>query len=151
MSRRAFEIAYAGPSPDDHSMDVEELAPALIAIGQLVREANAVLNGKKATVNVSVVSDFEHKCFNINFEVVQTVYEQLKSLLAQDGVKSAKDILEWTGLVAGGSYSLWKLLAWLKGRKIIERKEIQDANGEGVVVLRIEGDSNTVTINSARC
>ena len=59
MSRRTFEIAYAGPS-DEHSMDVQELAPALLGIGQLIREANTALNGKKATVKVLVVSDFEH-------------------------------------------------------------------------------------------
>jgi len=149
MSRRAFEIAYAGPNPDDHSMDVQELAPALMAIGQLIREANAVLNGKKATVKVLVVSDFEHKCFNINFELIQTILEQIRTLLAHEDVKTAKEILEVLGLLGGGGYSLWWLLRHLKGRKVVERKEITDATGEGQVILRIEGDANVVTINQS--
>ena len=151
MSRRTFEIAYAGPAPDDHSMDVQELAPALLAVGQLIRESNTVLNGKTASVKVLVASDFEHKCFNINFELVQTIYDQLKTLIGSEDVKSAKDILEWLGILVGtpamGAYSLWKLLAYLKGRKIIERREIVDQTGQGQVVLRIEGDANLVTIN----
>ncbi len=150
MSRRTFEIAYAGPS-DEHSMDVQELAPALLGIGQLIREANTSLNGKKATVKVMVVSDFEHKCFNINFDLVQSIYSQLTSLLATPEVEDAKRLLEWIGLVGGPASAVVGLLKFLqikRGRKIVDRKEITDANGEGVIILRIEGDYNTITINS---
>ncbi len=66
LSSQAFQVAYDGED-GGHSMDVEQLGPALQAFGKLIREANAQLNGKKATVRVFVVSDFEHRCFNINF------------------------------------------------------------------------------------
>ena len=69
-NRQKFQVAYVGEDPNDHTMDVEELAPALLAFGKLIRAANAELNKSRARVRVLVASDFEHKCFNINFEVV---------------------------------------------------------------------------------
>ena len=51
MSRQSFQVAYDGEI-DTHSMDVQELAPALLGFGRLVRDANAELNGKRATVKV---------------------------------------------------------------------------------------------------
>ena len=51
VSRHAFAIAYDGNNLPDgaHSIQVEALAPALLAFGKLIREANAEFNGKKAT------------------------------------------------------------------------------------------------------
>lgn len=49
MTRHEFSIAYAGDGrKDDHSISVDALAPALLAFGKLMREANAEINGKKA-------------------------------------------------------------------------------------------------------
>ncbi len=40
MSRQEFSIAYSGSGrSSDHTMDVEVLAPALMALGRLIREA----------------------------------------------------------------------------------------------------------------
>ncbi|RAZ84755.1 hypothetical protein DPM33_30480 [Mesorhizobium hawassense] len=152
VSRHEFSIAYAGAErKDDHSISVDALAPALLAFGKLMREANGEFNGKKAKANVFVVSDFEHKCFNINFELVIGFYEQVKTLLHLDSVKDAKDILEWLGIISGaGSVPVTSYLAflkWKKGRKTAEVTELRDESGEGNVVVRVEGDHNTVTVN----
>ena len=50
ITRQAFHVAYVGESADDHSMDVEALAPALLAFGKLVRAANREINGDRASV-----------------------------------------------------------------------------------------------------
>jgi hypothetical protein len=88
VGRQGFQVEYHGDRLDDHSLDVETLAPALLGFGRLVRETNALLNGDKARVKILVTSDFEHKCFHINFEVLQTVLEKIKSLLQDDRVKT---------------------------------------------------------------
>jgi hypothetical protein len=62
-------------------MDVEELGPALLVFGKRIKAANAELNKDRATVKVLVASDFEHKCFNINFEIIQTIWEQLRDFI----------------------------------------------------------------------
>src|SRR6202049_1679699 len=92
LSRQSFQVAYDGDS-DMHAMEVQELAPALLAFGRLVREANAELNGKRTTVKVLVESDFEHKCFNINFEVVQSILDMIADFLTSEEVKTARQIL----------------------------------------------------------
>ena len=103
-------------------MDVYELAPSLIGLGDLVREANAEFNGDKAKVNLLVSADIEHKSFDITFDLVQSLYEQMKSLIGHDDVKSAKEILEWVGLM--GTFvgtPVITLLGYMKlknGRKI---------------------------------
>ena len=48
-------------------------APALLALGDLIKRANARVNGDMAKVNLIVQSDFEHKCFQVNLELVQSI------------------------------------------------------------------------------
>lgn len=154
MSKQAFSVSYAGSErPDHHSIDVEALAPALLAFGRLIREANTEFNGKKSTAKVVVVSDFEHKCFNINFEAIVGVYEQIKSLLGSDAAKTAKEILEWIGLLnpaglAGvGGLTYLGYLKWKNGRRV-EGVTIADQTGEGNVVVKVEGDNSPVTVHN---
>ncbi|RDV04075.1 hypothetical protein DXH78_05425 [Undibacter mobilis] len=152
MSRHEFSVAYLGKDRvDDHSIDVQSLAPALLAFGRLLREANSEFNGKKSTAKVLVVSDFEHKCFNINFELVVGLYEQVKQLLATEQMQSAKNVLEWVGIVAGppvavtGTYLGY--LKWRRGRKIESVKPLIDTDKTGMVEVRIQGDGNAVHIH----
>ena len=154
MSRKEFSVAYNGPDRlADHTIDVDLLAPALLAFGKLIREANREINGKATKANVLVVSDFEHKCFNINFEVALTLIEQLRTLVGTQEVKDAKDILEWLDLiggVAGGAVTTLGFLGflkWRKGRKVEDVTEITDTDQTGLVSVKIEGDNNPVTIN----
>ena len=152
VSRHEFSIAYDGAElvEDVHSIDVQSLAPALLAFGKLIREANAQFNGKKSTAKVLVVSDFEHKCFNINFEVVVGVYEQIKTLLGSESVETAKKILEWLGLLgvgSGGTIGFLQYLKWKNGRKVIEAKAISDVDRSGLVEVRVEGDHKGTSNN----
>lgn len=130
VSREQFEIVFDGPALETHKMDVRDLAPALLALGDTIRRANQELNGDKATVNVYVRSGFEHGCFQVNLEVVQDLIEQLKNLLADDSVKSAKDILEWIGLVGGATFgTVIGFLRLRRGRQI--KSVTQDTNKSG--------------------
>lgn len=152
MSRHQFSVAYTGDDrAADHSMSVEALAPALLAFGKLMREANSELNGKKAKANVYVVSDFEHKCFNINFELVIGFYEHLKSLLTSEEAKDAKTVLDWVWLGAGiatpASLSLLGYLGWKRGRRVSEVTSITDADRSGLVSIKVEGDNNAVVVH----
>ncbi|MDF2621781.1 MAG: hypothetical protein K0S00_4440 [Xanthobacteraceae bacterium] len=152
MSKYEFAVAYDGTGrPEPHSIDVQTLAPALLAFGRLLREANHEINGKKSIAKVLVVSDFEHKCFHINFELVVGIYEQIKALLATDEAKSAKDILEWVGLIVGPSglfgMSFFQYLKWKKGRKVEVVPPLVDSDKRGKIEVRIVGDGNTVQID----
>ncbi|MBK8456840.1 MAG: hypothetical protein IPL47_06800 [Phyllobacteriaceae bacterium] len=148
MSKYEFSIAYAGDTRrDDHSISVDTLAPALLAFGRMMREANAQLNGKKSKAQVSVVSDFEHKCFNINFEVALTFLESIKTLIDSENAKSAKDILEWLGILVGSGVGLFQLLKLLRGKKIKDAIQLIDQSKHGNIIVQIDGERNNVTVN----
>ena len=58
-SRAKAIIRYDGPALAAHEMDVHELAPALLAFGDLCKTANQIFNGDSATVRILVKADSE--------------------------------------------------------------------------------------------
>lgn len=147
MSTIEFQLAYDGEDVRGHTMDVQELAPALLALGNLIREANTQINGDRSKVRVFVQSDFEHKCFNIHFEIVQSIVSQISGLLADGHVKTAEDLLTWLGLIGilptGG---LIGFLKWRKGREIQSQTVISDVGHGGEVRIVARG-GNSIVIN----
>jgi hypothetical protein len=155
VSKHEFSIAYDGVAlvdTSDHSIDVQALAPALLAFGRLIREANTEFNGKRSRANVRVVSDFEHRCFNINFEVIVSLYQQVQAVLAAEPIQTAKTILEWLGLLGftggGGTLSYLAYLKWKADRKVTETKTITDTTKSGMVEVKVEGDSNSFQVHN---
>jgi hypothetical protein len=54
-------------------------------------------------VRVLVRVDIEQQCFQFQLELVQTLYENLTSVLDGDSAQNAKMILEWLGIIASGA------------------------------------------------
>ena len=97
-------------------MDVKDLAPAMMGLGQLFDAANTALNGDGARVKVQVKAT-EPGCFQITFEVVQTVGEQLIALLTGPSITAAANLV---GLLIGApvvGMGLFRLIVQLKGGK----------------------------------
>jgi hypothetical protein len=127
-------------------MDVEALAPALLAFGRLIRAANAELNKDRAAVRVLVDSEFEHKCFLINFDVIQTVLDQIKDFLDDETVKNAGEVLKKLGVLGGAVGTVLGFLKWRNGRKIESVQEVK--NSPHALVLKVEGNDNTINIGA---
>ena len=132
ISRATFQIAYDGPAMAEHSMDVQQLGPALLSVGDLCREANTVIYGPDAPdVNVYVRANFDEGCFDITFDLIQNIKE-IASIIRTSEATDAKTLLEWIGLIGGGSTavctSLWAFLKWKKGRQINSTEEIKERN-----------------------
>src|SRR5439155_23408493 len=99
MSKVAFQLRYDGPALSEHGMDVADLAPALLALGDLIKRA-ATVNGDAAKVNLIVQSDFEHKCFQVSLELVQSILSTIGTLLIDEhALKNAQTIAGWLGLI----------------------------------------------------
>ena len=145
-------------------MDVSDLAPALLALGDLIKQANFAVNRDAAKVNLVVQSDFHHACFQVSLELIQSIYSSLASLLDDDNVKSAKELAEWLGLISGGgayAISLFKYLAHRDGREIervtpVEKQTVtvdQDmtikrVEEQGTVEIKFKGDNNVIHVNN---
>jgi hypothetical protein len=152
MSRAQFTLAYDGPSLRNGTMDVNELAPALLATADMVRQANHQLNGDAYTISIKVRSDFKKGSFEVGLIVDQNLLEHAKSLLFPTSLVGAGSLVTFLfgtdvgkkGLagVAGSVLDLWKKL---KGEK--PKTTIEDAN-KGVTII-ITGDNNEITVDSA--
>ena len=140
MSQIEISFSYDGPAMATHRMDVYELAPALLAFGDLLREANYTVNGENASVTVFVRADFEKQCFLVNYEVVHTFLQQALGFVMSVHAAGAKEIVEWT-------ISAWELLKLLKGKKVDPATTLEDRNNKGDIIIPIEGDNNNVTVN----
>lgn len=134
-------IRYDGAALADHSIDVAHLAPSLLALSEIIKNANKLVNGDKAGIKVMVNANLEQNCFELNLELMWSVYEQAKSLVGHEDVQSLKEILEWLGIIGGGAITggigFWQLIKVLKGRKI-ESAEIFERDGKNLVRIKTE-------------
>ncbi|MDR6770355.1 hypothetical protein [Azospirillum sp. BE72] len=128
MSRATLKVVFDGPAIRNGSMDVRDLAPALLAVGKLCEEANRVLNEKKTEVTVLVKSDFEAGSFHVNLDVVQSLLEQMKSLLTGDNATAAANLITFLGFAGGSGIGLLKLLKKLRGRQPRRWIVLEDGN-----------------------
>lgn len=131
MSTATFQIVYDGPALASHEMEVRDLAPALLALGDLFDEANATLNGKKAKVSVAVKGSFKTGCFAIDLTVVQSLAQQAKDFFSGESVTAALNLAGVLGLGYTGSKGVFQLILWVRNRSIT-RVELVD-NGTAKV------------------
>lgn len=113
-----FSIKYDGPALASHQMDVRELAPALIALSELLEHANKAAYPNTNEVRVNVQGNFKGGSFGVDLIAVQTVAQQIVSLLSGNEATAASNllgILGGLGLIGGGG--VIGLIKWLRGRK----------------------------------
>jgi hypothetical protein len=149
MKRVHTTIKYDGPALADKSMDVAHLAPALLALSDLVKEANRYANGDRAAARVYVNADIEQKCFELDVSVALTIWQQAKLLLADENVRTAKEILEWIGIVGGPAIGLFGLIKWLRGKKVVSVVVLRVKDGDNLVEITVEGDETPKQVAQA--
>ncbi len=131
-----FRITYDGEGLVNHEMDVKLLAPALIAVGELLENANRVLNHGQTKVVVNVRGSLKTGSVAIDFSTVQTIYNQVIDFLTGKEITAAVTILAFLGLSAkDGKQGVLQAIKWLKGRKI-SRFTLEDS----VVVIYVDDE-----------
>lgn len=140
MSHTAFQIIYDGPALEDSTMDVRDLAPALLALGDVIEQANGVINDKKAVITLKVRASFKTGCFGIEFDVAQTLLEQTKSLFTASGIADAKDIVDYIGFACSPALGLVGFMKWLKGRKITHVEHVDGHKS----IIKVNDESTEV-------
>ena len=64
-----IRLSYGGPAVEDGSMNVRDLAPAMLAVGDLFDATNLLLNGRSANVEVNVRAT-RTGSFEVFFEII---------------------------------------------------------------------------------
>jgi hypothetical protein len=99
MSQATVRVVYPGSAVDDGTMDVRDLASALLGIGDLCQAASRVLNGDDVSVSVRVKADFKSGSFDVYLQLVQSLLDHVKDTLYGSEQVSATDVLTLLGFL----------------------------------------------------
>lgn len=140
-----FRITYDGPALQSHEMDVRELAPALLAAGDLLEAATRALNGERMRAQINVRASFKTGSFGIDFNLATDWVLKVRDIFASDTATAAANalaVLGALGLAARpAGMGLLAVLKWLRGRQIA-RVETQPDSAR----LVVEGESIDVEL-----
>lgn len=138
MSEARLDVTYDGPALANGSMDVRDLAPALLAVADLVQEANRI-TGTVARPPRIHVNATERGSFSLHLLVSDgSLFKQAIDLLSGDGATAAANLAGLTAFVT----STIGFTVQLRGRKI---RHLEEADGMTTVIF---SDGTTVTIPS---
>jgi hypothetical protein len=120
-----FSVSYEGPAFTNQTMEVRELAPALLSLGQAFDRANFLLNGDRAKVTLSIRATQPG-----SFEVLlflEQLLEGASGALSGDFLASAANLV--TVLVGVSGVSLFGVFKRLRNRK----PTISEDRGDGIL------------------
>lgn len=140
-----FKIAYDGEVLRTNSMDVRDLAPALLAFGKLFDEANRVINDNKTSVRLQVKAT-NAGSFEISFLLDQSFANQVTGFLTGEVITSAINLKEILGFGIGSGMSLIALIRWLKGKKPTKVTDLKN----GTFQIEFEKESFVVPLELMR-
>jgi len=135
-----FRVTYDGPALAASEMDARELAPALLAIADLLEASTRTLSGGTAKPQINVRGSFQTGSFHIDFALATNLLAQLKGIFSSNAASATANglaILGALGFVAKqGASGLVQLIQWMRGRAI-KRVEI---DGDRALVILEEND-----------
>lgn len=144
-------IRYDGPALADHEMDVQDLAPALLALAAIAKIANQKFNGDKAAIRVLVNADTEQKCFQLDLSLVQSWMDHAAVLIGKDNLATVDQIAKIIGLAGppcGGLFWLYKKLYGEKSPEATEGIIFKSDDATGLTVINVRGDGNQITVSN---
>lgn len=140
-----FSIRYDGPALAAHQMDVRELAPALIALSELLEQSSKAAYPDATEVQVKVNGSFKGGSFGVDLTAVQTVAQQIVAAFSGQEATAAANLF---GIVGGlgllGTGGLIGVIKWLRGRK---PSEIRLDGDKAIFEIRIEDTVETMEVD----
>ncbi len=120
---QSFRLRYDGAALAEHAIDVNDLAPALLALSDLIQEANKIANQDRASISLKVKA-IAPGSFQVDIQALQSVWDQATDLLTGKSVTAVANLLALLGIPgAAGVIGLYK---FLKGKKPKQLKEISE-------------------------
>lgn len=144
MSTARFVVAFDGPGVNDGTIDVRDLAPALLSISKAVDAANRALHGDRVPARIHVKATAVG-CFEVDLNLILSGWEAVKGLLLSEDAQAAVQLLTAIGFMGTGATGLIQLYRWLDGRRI------ESATQEGsLVTITAGGQSFTIPLEVLR-
>jgi len=140
-----FSVVYEGDALKHHTMDVKDLAPALLSLGQTFDRANSLLNGDNVSINLQIKAQKEGS-FDIALLLSQTL-QTASGTLNTDWVTSAQSL---TTLLLGGSTGVVSLLLLIKQLKGEKPKQKESKESPDCITFEAENIKITVPQKVAR-
>ncbi len=133
-----IRIAYDGEALRSGTMDVRDLAPALMALADLFEEANKVLDPKgDSAVQVRIHPDFRIGSFEIHLDILYTAFQRVIKYFAAETGSGIANLLEVLGFAGVPSaFGLFALVKWIRNRPVKKVELLTDGN----MKLLVEGD-----------
>lgn len=147
-SETEFTVSFEGQALSDHAMDVRDLAPALMALGQLFEHSNKLINEDRAKTKLRTVA-LSPGSFEIHFALQVGLIDGIVDILSGDHITAAlnlRDLLFAIGGI-GGVGGVVKLVKFLKGR--VPKKEDVSENDDGTVTIYDNGKVIVITSQEA--
>lgn len=116
-----FRIGFDGPSVENGEIDVADLAPSLLALGDLFEAANRALNKDHSEVKLKIRASEKGSFIALLSLDVSFIADMLDIVAAHpDRMTAANQLLDLIikgGTIAGGTLGFFKTLKWLNGGK----------------------------------
>lgn len=125
-----------GPAIDT-GIDVFQLSPLLLSLGKLIQQSQEIVSpgGKKLGVNIE---PFQKGSFIIELAVfAQNNFQQILDTLNSSNVQEVKNLLEWIGIIGGGTTGVIQLYKYLKGKP----KRIEEVGPDQIMFTTQEDNS----------
>jgi hypothetical protein len=140
MSSSSFKVSFEGEALSDGEIDVRDLAPALLSLGDLIQAANKALNGDRAHVSLKMKATEKGSfvaLLSVDMSILGAVTDLLDAIVEHPDRTVAADqlmdlIIKGGSIVGGAGLGLIGILKFLRGKRpdSIETKE----NGPTVII-----------------
>lgn len=144
MSTASFVVAFDGPGVVDGTIDVRDLAPALMSLAKAVDAANRAVNGDQVPARIEVRATAEGS-FEVDLNLVLSGWQAIKGLLLAEDGQAATALLGWMGVIGAPAVGLVQFVRWLRGRR--PNAAVRDGS---MVAITVDGETITVPLEVLR-
>lgn len=139
-----IRIAYTGSALDGGAMDVNDLAPALLAFGKFIQRANTVIGNQQSVKVMLKADDIRLGSFDLSMQLVATtVLEQAKLFMGMadnNGLSALLNIIGYGVNLGGAAVGIYELIKFIGGKKLKGAKQLEN----GKIELTVENNISIV-------
>ncbi len=141
MNHVDFIIRMDG-SGIEKGLDLFEFAPSLLSLGTVVKESSKVLGIKKEIgINIKPIEKGSFLIELAFFTNNSLSLNELFKFTQDNDVKNIKEVLEWIGLIGGGTVSFIQFVKWRDKNRNAKREEIESDK------IKYTENDQSITVN----